>query len=78
MAGCEAQAKFGGARAGGLAGRGRGRSCALIGTALYGLHRARQLRALDIDDVDLCLRLFRQNRDTGLILVVAFLLAGFV
>ncbi len=51
---------------------------ALAGVALYGLHMARQLRALDINDVDLCLRLFRQNRDTGLILLAAFLLAGLV
>ncbi|MEM7545084.1 MAG: 4-hydroxybenzoate octaprenyltransferase [Pseudomonadota bacterium] len=50
----------------------------LAGVALYGLHMVRQLRALDIDDVDLCLRLFRQNRDTGLILVIAFLIAGLV
>lgn len=73
-----ALATFGAALAVVLALSGPGMIIALIGTALYGLHMARQLRALDIDDVDLCLRLFRQNRDTGLILVVAFLLAGFV
>jgi 4-hydroxybenzoate polyprenyltransferase len=50
----------------------------LLGAALFGLHMARQLRALDIADTDLCLRLFRQNRDTGLILVAAFLIAGLV
>ena len=51
---------------------------ALGGVALYGLHMAQQLRELDVDDVELCLRLFRRNRDTGLILVVAFLAAGLV
>lgn len=50
----------------------------LLGAALYGGHMARQLKALDITDTDLCLRLFRQNRETGLILVVAFLAAGLV
>lgn len=51
---------------------------ALAGVAFYGADMARQLRALDIDDPALCLRLFRANRETGLILVVAFALAGFV
>jgi len=37
---------------------------------------ARHLRALDIDDPEGCLRLFRANRDTGLILVAAFALAA--
>lgn len=50
----------------------------LAGVAAYGWHLARQLRALDIDDVGLCLRLFRQNRDTGLILLGGFLLSGLV
>jgi 4-hydroxybenzoate polyprenyltransferase len=51
---------------------------ALAGVALYGLDLARQLRALDIDDPALCLRLFRANRDTGLIPVAGFLLAAAV
>ena len=33
----------------------------------FGWHLAMQLRRLDIDDPELCLRLFRSNRDTGLI-----------
>ncbi len=49
---------------------------ALAGCAVYELHMRRQIRALDIDDPALCLRLFRQNRTTGLILVAAFLAAG--
>lgn len=50
----------------------------LLGVLAYWLHMTRQLSLLDIDDAALCLRLFRQNRDTGLILVAAFLLAGLV
>jgi 4-hydroxybenzoate polyprenyltransferase len=50
----------------------------LAGVALYGADMARQIRALVIDDAEGCLRLFRANRETGLILVAAFLLAGFV
>ena len=49
---------------------------ALAGVALYGADMARHLRALDIDDPEGCLRLFRANRDTGLILVAAFALAA--
>ena len=49
---------------------------ALGGVALYELDMRRQIRALDIDDPALCLRLFRANRNTGLILVAAFFLAG--
>jgi 4-hydroxybenzoate polyprenyltransferase len=49
---------------------------ALAGVALYGLDMARQIRALDIDDPANCLKLFRANRETGLVLVLAFLLAA--
>ena len=51
---------------------------ALSGVVAYGAHMAWQLWRLDIDDPDMCLRLFRQNRDTGLILLIAFLIAGLV
>ena len=51
---------------------------ALAGVALYGADMARQVHRLDIHDADLCLALFRANRDTGLILVAAFLLAALV
>jgi 4-hydroxybenzoate polyprenyltransferase len=51
---------------------------ALAGVALYEMDMRRQIRALDIDDADLCLALFRANRNTGLILVAAFFLAGLV
>lgn len=49
---------------------------ALGGVALFGTDMARQIRALDVNDPALCLRLFRANRDTGLILVAAFLAAS--
>ena len=41
----------------------------------FGWHMLWQLRQLDIDDSDTCLRLFRANRDTGLIAAL-FLAAG--
>lgn len=49
---------------------------ALAGAWGMGWHLSWQLRSLDIADADLCLRLFRANRETGLILVGAFVLAG--
>ncbi|MDP5346345.1 MAG: 4-hydroxybenzoate octaprenyltransferase [Paracoccaceae bacterium] len=47
---------------------------ALCGVALFALHLLWQLRRLDIDRPDICLWLFRANRDAGL--VVALFLAG--
>ncbi len=38
------------------------------GVAAFGLHLAWQVKSLDIDDPALCLRIFRSNRDAGLIL----------
>jgi 4-hydroxybenzoate polyprenyltransferase len=43
--------------------------------AIYGVHLIRQARALRVDDPMLALRLFRSNRDAGLILLAA-LIAG--
>ncbi|MDF0602603.1 4-hydroxybenzoate octaprenyltransferase [Psychromarinibacter sp. C21-152] len=40
---------------------------AICGVWAMGWHMAWQLRQLDIDDGDTCLRLFRSNRDAGLI-----------
>ncbi len=37
-----------------------------------------QLRRLDIDDPDVCLKLFRDNREAGLILFAGFFLAGWI
>ncbi|MEM8752883.1 MAG: 4-hydroxybenzoate octaprenyltransferase [Pseudomonadota bacterium] len=51
---------------------------AMAGVAAYGAHMAWQLMRLDVDDPDLCLKLFRANRDTGLILFAGFFAAGLV
>lgn len=49
---------------------------ALVGVAAFGFHLARQLARLDIDDGDVCLALFRSNRDGGLLLAAALALAA--
>ena len=46
----------------------------LVGLAGFAAHLAWQVRRIDIDDPALCLRLFRSNRDAGLILFAARLL----
>jgi 4-hydroxybenzoate polyprenyltransferase len=48
-------------------------AAALAGVAAFGLHLAWQLRRLDIDDGAVCLRLFRSNRDAGLLLALGLL-----
>jgi len=45
---------------------------ALLGVWGFGWHLAWQLRRLDIDNPDICLKLFRANRDAGLIPVAFF------
>jgi 4-hydroxybenzoate polyprenyltransferase len=45
-----------------------------IGLAVFAAHLAWQIWALDIDDPKLCLRLFKSNRDAGLILFAGMLL----
>jgi len=40
---------------------------ALVAPWAFGAHLTWQLRRLDIDDVDVCLSLFRSNRDSGLL-----------
>ncbi|MCB4771398.1 4-hydroxybenzoate octaprenyltransferase [Ancylobacter sp. Lp-2] len=47
---------------------------AYVGAALFAGHLAWQIARLDIDDPALCLRLFRSNRDAGLILFAGFVL----
>jgi 4-hydroxybenzoate polyprenyltransferase len=42
--------------------------------ALFAAHLAWQVRRLDIDDPDLCLALFKSNRDAGLVLFAGLLL----
>ncbi len=54
------------------------RLLALLGVAGFAGHLLWQMRRLDIDDPDLCLFLFRSNRDPGLIVCAAFVLAMLV
>lgn len=49
-----------------------------LGMIAYVAHFVWQLLKLDIDDPDVCLRLFRSNRDAGLILLGAILLGGII
>jgi 4-hydroxybenzoate polyprenyltransferase len=48
---------------------------AMSGPFAMGAHMHWQLRQLDIDNTEGCLRLFRSNRDAGLLVVAAFALA---
>ena len=48
---------------------------ALGGPWAFGWHLSWQMRALDIDNPDLCLRLFRSNRDAGLIFALFLAIA---
>ena len=45
----------------------------VIGCIFFGAHLGWQIERLDIDDPDLCLTLFKSNRDAGLILFVALI-----
>lgn len=47
-----------------------------LGLLAYALHLAGQIARLNIDDPDLCLHLFRSNREAGLILFAAILLGS--
>jgi 4-hydroxybenzoate polyprenyltransferase len=47
---------------------------AWIGLAAFALHLATQIRRLDISDPALCLRIFKSNRDAGLILFTGLLI----
>jgi 4-hydroxybenzoate polyprenyltransferase len=49
---------------------------ALAGILAAGAHMWRQVRALDIDDPDQCLRLFKSNNTVGWLIFVGFLGAG--
>ncbi len=49
---------------------------ALAGVWGFGWHLAWQLRRLDINDTDLCLKLFRSNRDAGLIIALSLGIAA--
>ena len=49
---------------------------AIMGIWAFGMHLTWQLRKLDIDDVDICLVLFRSNRDAGILPILGFTLAA--
>jgi 4-hydroxybenzoate polyprenyltransferase len=49
-----------------------------LGLAGFAAHLAWQVWRLDIDDPDLCLRLFKSNRDAGLFLFVAMMLDALI
>ena len=66
------RARRGADRTVGRRGRQPGR-CSSIGCILFGAHLGWQIERLDIDDPDLCLRLFKSNRDAGLILFAALI-----
>jgi 4-hydroxybenzoate polyprenyltransferase len=51
-----------------------GHLIAICGVAAFAAHLLWQVTRLDIDDPDLCLRLFKSNRDAGLILFAALAL----
>jgi len=44
-----------------------------VGLVVFGAHLGWQIQRIDIDDPDLCLRLFKSNRDAGLILFAAMI-----
>jgi 4-hydroxybenzoate polyprenyltransferase len=46
---------------------------AVLGLLVFALHLAWQIARIDIEDPDLCLRLFKSNRDAGLILLVGLM-----
>ena len=59
----------------GIAGFGAGAGLAFaLGLAGFAVHLAWQVRRLDISDPALCLRLFKSNRDAGLILFAGLVL----
>ena len=47
-----------------------------FGLAMVGWHLWRQIMDLDIDDPEVCLMLFRRNRDTGLLIALSLLLGS--
>jgi 4-hydroxybenzoate polyprenyltransferase len=51
---------------------------ALAGVWAFGWHLAWQLRRLNIDDPDNCMRIFRSNRDAGLILALFLAASAFL
>jgi 4-hydroxybenzoate polyprenyltransferase len=60
-----------------LAAAGAG-ALGFIGLALFGIHLAWQVRRLDVNDPALCLKLFKSNRDAGLVLFAALVLEAWL
>ena len=59
----------------GLAGYAAGAGIVFaLGLAAFAAHLAWQIARIDIADPDSCLRMFRANRDAGLILFAALIL----
>jgi 4-hydroxybenzoate polyprenyltransferase len=59
----------------GLAGYGAGAGLVFaLGLAAFAAHLAWQIARIEIDDPESCLRMFRANRDAGLILFAALVL----
>ena len=54
------------------------RHAAWIGLAAFAAHLAWQISRLQIDDPALCLRLFKSNRDAGLLLFAGLLIDAVV
>ena len=48
--------------------------CSRSGCSAFAAHLAWQIVRIDIDDPESCLRMFRSNRDAGLILFAALVL----
>ncbi|MDZ7906319.1 MAG: 4-hydroxybenzoate octaprenyltransferase [Cypionkella sp.] len=55
---------------------GAGLWAALAGVAGFGAHMAGQMRRINLEDPSSCLRAFRANRDTGLILALGLFFAA--
>ena len=53
-----------------------GRAIAAVGLALFAAHLGWQIAQLEIDDPDVCLGVFKSNRDAGLILFAALCARG--
>jgi 4-hydroxybenzoate polyprenyltransferase len=45
---------------------------------LAGAHLVRQVKTLNVEDADNCLRVFRSNRETGGLIALAFMLASWL
>ncbi len=60
------------------AGRPAALAVALAGVAAFGLHLLWQLRRLETEDPAVCLRLFRSNRDAGLLPALLFAAAAWL